>query len=333
MTLGKTYRTGFTLVELLVVIAIIGVMVGLLLPAVQAAREAARRMSCSNNMKNIGLSLHNYHDTANRFPIGQQMRGHFDGNPMSAEGGTGFGWAAALLPYLEQGNQSAQFDFRYPAPENVITRNMLMCQTPLAVFSCPSDNKPPTRTQGAIIDSATSSYQGAASSYQGFAGQAVGVNPPAGRFNGVFCRDNRNQTVGFRDIKDGTTNQIIVAEVKWEMNNGLVNNARIYAATAIATYASAGTNALMVNGEATMNWTQPQGNPNPMNTAGSYHPGGAQFALADGSVRFISESIQHTATAWINAANVYDRPNRGLNYGLYQRLFSISDGLIVDGEY
>ncbi len=173
--------SGFTLVELLVVIAIIGVMVGLLLPAVQSAREAARRMSCSNNLKNIGLALHNYHDTHNKFPIGHDYRGDFDGNRLNAEGGSGFGWATGLLHFIEQGNQFDRFDPRYPAGENTITRNREVCQTPLALFSCPSDTKPPQWNDGAIPNSATSSYQGAGSAYDGWAGAAVGANrPPAG---------------------------------------------------------------------------------------------------------------------------------------------------------
>ncbi len=330
---SSSLRRGFTLIELLVVIAIIGVMVGLLLPAVQSAREASRRMSCSNNMKNICLSLHNYHDTANKFPIGHQYRGHFDGDPMSNMGGTGFGWATGLLPYLEQGNQFDRFDPRYPAAENTITRNLEVVQTPLAVFACPSDNKPLQWNDGPLRSCATSSYQGAGSAYQGWSGHRVGRFPHSARFNGVFGRDNRGIQVGFRDIKDGTSNTIALAETKWEMDRNLRNRSRIYAAQDIADYARGASNALMVNGQHAMNWTWDQGNPQPHRTAGSYHPGGATFAFADGSVRFIAETIHHTATAWRNGANAYDRPNRGANYGLYQRLYSINDKLILEGEF
>lgn len=329
----KLGSRGFTLVELLVVIAIIGVLVGLLLPAVQAAREAARRMSCSNNLKQLGLALHNYHDTYNKFPIGHYYQGHFDGDPLDGDGGTGWGWAAGLLSFLEQGNQFAQLNTAYPAGENTITRNRTVCQTPLPVFSCPSDTKPLQFNDGAIPLSATSSYQGAAGSYDGWPGQNVGVFPAEARYNGVFNRTNRGAPYGIRDISDGTSNTFIVAETKWEMDNNRRNRSRIYAGKDIVDFATGATNCLMVCGQWAMNWTQPLGNPQPHRTAGSSHTGGAQFAFADGSVRFVSQNIQHTATPWINAANAYDQPNRGANFGLYQRLFAVRDGLVLNGEF
>ena len=97
-------------------------------------------------------------------------------------------------------------------------------------------------------------------------------------------------------------------------------------------YATGASNALMVNGQWQMNWTALEGNPNPHRTAGSAHPSGAQFGFADGSVHFVKETIQHTATPWINNANAYDAPNLGANYGLYQRLYSLADGLVIDLE-
>ncbi len=318
---------GFTLVELLVVIAIIGVLIALLLPAVQQAREAARRMSCSNNLKNLGLSLHNYHDVHNSFPIGHQYQGHFDGKPNSEKGGTGFGWAIGILEFIEQGNQFDRFDPRYPAGENTITNNRTICQTPLEIFACPSDTKPKRRTDGAIKDSATSSYQGAGTSYNGWSNHKVTQTANRHRFNGVFGRNNRGFETGFKDIVDGTTNTIMIAETRWDMDNNGRNRSRIYCGEDIVDYAQGATNALMVNGRWAMNWTQPEGNPQPHRTAGSRHPGGAQFCFVDGSVKFISETIQHTATSW-NSSNPYDRNNGGANYGAYQRMFSIEDGLV-----
>lgn len=128
---------GFTLVELLVVIAIIGVLVGLLLPAVQAAREAARRMQCSNNLKQLGLALHNYHDTHNKFPSAQ----YFCRSDMPCTTGRptwkqGWFWSASVLPFMEQGNMFASLrmdlDLFHPLNFNLVATN-------LPSFGCPSD--------------------------------------------------------------------------------------------------------------------------------------------------------------------------------------------------
>jgi prepilin-type N-terminal cleavage/methylation domain-containing protein len=323
-------RLAFTLVELLVVIAIIGILVALLLPAVQAAREAARRMSCGNNLKQIALGLHNYHDTYKEFPYGHLYTGALDGNLTNAEGGTGFGWAWSTLPFVEQGPLFDKFRGTLCIAENTLSQNLTLAQTPLEVFSCPSDNKPPQFNDGAVTNSATSSYQAAGTSYDGWTGNAPSGAPNLLRFNGVFDRDGKG-SVNLNDIKDGTTNCFMVCETKWKMDANERNRSRIYGATDNAAYATGATNALMVNGQWQMNWTALEGNPNPHRTASSYHPGGAQFALADASVRFVAETIQHTATPWIDNANAYDRPNQGRGYGLYQRLYSVDDSLPVSG--
>src|SRR4026208_1947602 len=131
---------GFTLVELLVVIAIIGVLVSLLLPAVQMARESARRMKCSNQMKQFGIAMHNYVDIHQSFPIGHMFRGIFDGNPNDAQGGSGFGWGSAILPYIEQNALYSQFNFSLPITTNTSTTpNLIIAQTHLPIFACPSD--------------------------------------------------------------------------------------------------------------------------------------------------------------------------------------------------
>jgi prepilin-type N-terminal cleavage/methylation domain-containing protein/prepilin-type processing-associated H-X9-DG protein len=320
---------GFTLVELLVVIAIIGVLVALLLPAVQAAREAARRSSCGNNLKQLSLGLHNYHDTHKVFPFGHLFRGIHDGDPNDADGGSGFSWGWAILPFIEQQPLFDKFVATLPITDTANSQNLTLAQTHLAVFGCPSDNKPKNRTDGAVTNSATSSYKSCGTSYNGWQGGIVGANPNPLRFNGLFDRDNRGE-YGMHNVLDGTSNTFAVAETKWKMDNNERNRGRIFGSTDTTAGATGATNALMVNGEWQINWTAREGNPNPHRTAGSNHPGGAQFGMIDGSVRFVSETIQHTATAWVNNANAFDRPNNGRNYGLYQRLYSVDDGLVVN---
>src|SRR5688572_2662777 len=135
-------RVAFTLVELLVVIAIIGILVALLLPAVQAAREAARRIHCANTLKQIGLATHNYHDRAGFLPPG-----YFDNNPdpasdASFDQGPGWGWTTYILPELEQANVLDQINFSQNAGSGTV------CQVPLPMFRCPSDRRLDTFTVG-----------------------------------------------------------------------------------------------------------------------------------------------------------------------------------------
>jgi prepilin-type N-terminal cleavage/methylation domain-containing protein/prepilin-type processing-associated H-X9-DG protein len=326
-------KAGFTLVELLVVIAIIGILVGLLLPAVQAAREAARRMQCSNNLKQLGLASHNYHDTFKRFPVGHYRAGNLD--PRAGQGGRGFAWSVGLLPYIEQGNLFNRFNqglvlpFQAPGgtapPNDDLFDNGSLATTPLAVFSCPSDTKPPQRNQGAIPNSATSSYAGAASAYIGF-GRTNTL-----RANGVFDTNQRGAPYGIKDMTDGTSNQVLVAERKWRMNANLVSPARIFGGSTQIGFAEGQSNNVMVTGEWPLNLTALQGNGNAGQTAGSEHVGGAQFAFGDGSVHFISENVDHTQTSWISNAAVYRQTAGGLFYGTYQRLYSVSDGQVLNG--
>lgn len=206
---------------------------------------------------------------------------------------------------------------------------MAYCATPQTVFSCPSDTKPPAWNDGQIRPSATSSYQGAGSSYNGWQGGTGQGNHL--RRNGIFERNNRTQNYGIKDMVDGTSNTIIICETKWDMDRGRRNRSRIYGSSDRIDYAQGATNALCINGEWPMNWTAREGNPQPHRTAGSNHVGGAQFAFGDGSIHFLSENIDHSASPWINNANAYLRAPNGTPYGTFQRLFSVADGWTLEG--
>jgi prepilin-type N-terminal cleavage/methylation domain-containing protein len=317
---------GFTLVELLVVIAIIGVLVALLLPAVQMAREASRRIKCANQLKQFGLAMHNYYDTYQSFPIGHMFRQVVNGVVVNAGGGTAFGWGAAILPYIEQQSLYNQFNFNYHIANTNPTQNLLLAQTYLPMFTCPSDPKPKNFTDGAVTNSATSSYKACGTSYDSWVTAGPGAAVNRVRYNGMFDRDNRGMALRIPEITDGTSNQFMIAEAKWKMESTGRNRGRIYGGSDVAGGAQGATNCVLLNGQWQMNFTFAQGNQQPDRTAASEHPSGCQFVLADGSVRFVSQNIQHTATGWIDNNHPY-MTAQGQPYGLYQRLFSTADGL------
>ncbi|XZE44183.1 DUF1559 domain-containing protein [Pirellulaceae bacterium SH467] len=194
-----TRRTAFTLVELLVVIAIIGILVGLLLPAVQAAREAARRMQCSNSVKQIALATMNYESAYRKFP----MAGTVD---------VDFSVQARILAFIEQGNLNDLLDYSKPAfsgPFNAKVPNPLFAQafaTPVPIFLCPSDPAPSTTSMQ--VNGSTVTYGGL--SYMFSNGSGTGTNYDwRWVTDGIVCQ---NRSRAFRDITDGASNTVILSE-------------------------------------------------------------------------------------------------------------------------
>jgi prepilin-type N-terminal cleavage/methylation domain-containing protein/prepilin-type processing-associated H-X9-DG protein len=193
-------RRGFTLIELLVVIAIIAVLIALLLPAVQSAREAARRAGCVNNLKQIGLALHNYHSAYDTFAIGYVARANADTNVTTP----GWGWASAILPTMEQAATYNAANLALPIedPTNSTART-----TALAGYVCPTDRSTGLFTitdvnNNPIVDAQTTSYVG------NF-GRDVNIANNPGSGNGMLMR---NLAFGIRDITDGSSQTILAGE-------------------------------------------------------------------------------------------------------------------------
>ena len=203
-----SHRRGFTLIELLVVIAIIAVLVALLLPAVQQAREAARRTQCKNNLKQLGLSLHNYADIYGAFPPGRIVNiSPTDNRTASANGnattgnGDCFSAFAQLLPQLDQGVIYSQINFN-SGPDTKPNNNVSIIQPP--VFVCPSDSGVKALVQGTGFAGVTNYVMNTGTTF------AVSPNNPSGlRVTGIFYE---NSMVRLGDISDGTSQTICLSE-------------------------------------------------------------------------------------------------------------------------
>lgn len=331
-------RRGFTLVELLVVIAIIGILVALLLPAVQAAREAARRLKCSNNLKQVALGLHNYHDVMGSFPSGWVYPSPPAASPPTNH--ESWGWGALMLPYLEQQSLHEQLGVTrwnlWQAYAGAYSQTRALSQTPVKTFICPSDsgyNSPGLVhnarhfNDGVGANNRQTQNWPALSNYMGVAGHRDVV---AATINtGIFFG---NSGVRIPDILDGTSNTFMVGERD-------TLHCRGGAWIGIRNPQGSSTRGV----ETVIGHSHPKLNQSTQAVAwnvdqigcgegfSSLHPGGAQFALADGSVRFVAETINHF---WFpntmvdgTVAHSQDPSN-----GVYQRLMTRDDGLTV-GNY
>ena len=317
----RTRCAGFTLVELLVVIAIIGILIALLLPAVQAAREAARRMSCTNNLKQLGLALHNYESSHRCFP----------GQGATPE--MGFSVQAKLLPFMEQENLQKLIDFKQPLMmggcQNMYVNpaQLPAARTVVPLLLCPSETKAPLFTGYHVQPGDVT----AGTNYMVCSGSGTGTNYDL-RFptDGCFWF---NSAVGFRDLRDGTSNTLVMSESllglgrdqtgdhtprdpkrqmakmsKFFVANtsgpglsGIVNP-DLAALVAQAGCWDGSRGSVWIYGrepKTTFNAYMPPNTPVPdmaahgmgFFAARSNHPGGVNALFADGSVHFVSEDI------------------------------------------
>jgi prepilin-type N-terminal cleavage/methylation domain-containing protein len=314
--MSRFTRKGFTLVELLVVIAIIGILVALLLPAIQAAREAARRTQCTNNIKNLALACQNYHDTYGQFPLnyGQwNIRDPLDGRSTS--------WMVQILPFIEQQALYDMIDFNYGVrndPRNGTTpdvSNEEVAWTPVETYICPSDTHDgrlafdranySTNARGRANQWAVNNYKGCAGANWAWGSYPVGGAPfvatPYGstnngldQGNGIFHRGNNDPTPRVHrmaSVTDGTANTFMLGEAVphwcthtwWWWFNGTT------ATTAIPLNAPA---VCKNTGNRNQDLVDCRGDWGNNYSFMSRHAGGGSFAMADASTHFISESIE-----------------------------------------
>ena len=316
-------RTGFTLIELLVVIAIIGVLVGLLLPAVQQAREAARRSACSNKMKQQGLAIHNFADVnPETFPAG--WVGEYENGEWHGDEGEGFGFASRMLPFIEENNvyKTINFDQQVSHSSNAAART-----TVISTFLCPSDSygsgdlfNPGAEGSGEDTPDATpGSTQYARSNYPGVFGnehmgghddhddltaalnvEDEGLEPGEG--DGIFFAGGANgqNAVKFKSVTDGLSKTVMIGERDSRLGGSLWIGRGDSLEAGMSRVIGVGEHVFNSGGEAHFE------------DFFSSHPGGVSFVFADGHVAFLSD---------------------GMSDALFASLCSRSGGEVVNGDY
>jgi prepilin-type N-terminal cleavage/methylation domain-containing protein/prepilin-type processing-associated H-X9-DG protein len=281
-------RRAFTLIELLVVLAVLAILIALLLPAVQQAREAARRVQCKNHLKQISLAIHQYHDVNHRIPAGTYV-------PLTRNG---WAWGAMILPYIDQGTLYSGLDANRKSLPQVAAdpETLLLLQTLIPTYRCPSDanwsmlntERPyPSLVPGQTLFLGRSNYKGCAGGNTTQGGVFVNFGDPA---------------IGFRSVTDGLSTTLLVGEAMSGTPPGSSQSqcAAVWAGGEKPTSVSA-------NGQVSLDtlfavcgsgmfqlqtgmWAGDTHEPS--GGFGSRHSGGAHFAMCDGAVRFVNEKIE-----------------------------------------
>ena len=305
-------RDGFTLVELLVVIAIIGILIGMLLPAVQMVREAARRTQCLNNMRQLGLSLHNYESAHQAFPPSRLVPDDNDlPSDISNSGAdTAFqSWTTLILPFIEQGNLADTFDYRQPWFDNANSNNHTTIAYQLALFKCPSSPTKNGRDPFHVVDAAAGDYGSINEVKKKVYTEVLNVAEPSSAERlGLLSRFEENP-IGA--CTDGTSNTFFVAESAGQPDVFIANGRMTlddfanYSDDKVINF-----NGQLVPEDGT-GWADPDAgfSVNGATSTGldkhgpfminkinvsevfSFHTQGASFAMADGSVHFVSENV------------------------------------------
>jgi len=287
----RASRAAFTLIELLVVIAIIAVLIALLLPAVQQAREAARRSQCINNLKQLGLALHNYHDTHNVFPPGWIG---VENNIPHMEGNSGFAWGAHVLPYVDQGPLYNQLNVNQPCHDPAF--NAAALNAVLPVFRCPSDPSPEFWQIPEEADPTVFLARLPSANYVGNFGtegpeDLCGAAPyPAAqcRGDGVF---QHNSNTRMRDIVDGSSNTIFVGEHRTDTRAATVAATGFpWHSTWVGFVPEGAEAAARFLGVADHTPNHPDLH---MEDYSSWHTGGVHLLFGDGRVRFVNENVDY----------------------------------------
>ena len=325
-------RGGFTLIELLVVITVIGILIALLLPAVQAAREAARRTSCTNNLKQLGLAMHGYHDALGSFPPGYIY---------VARDVEEWGWAVFLFPYMEESSRYEVINVSGGRLTDAIRNAQLRphLQDRISALRCPSDGglKVLPSTLRKFDDGAAgiAGFKPAISNYIG----VLGLYDLAGDYpnNGVLFG---NSAVSTNDIPDGTSRTLAIGERDIRCHSGAwCGNKNPAGNRDDGIYFTVGRVSVPINAMAPLQCTE---------GFSSAHPGGAQFLFCDGSVHFLSETIDFTpdtSTSTGMGGMVYSESQESLdNYqtpgkdykgkiGVFQALGIRNDGMLFGDEW